>query len=1276
MDAIEKLKQKLTDFQAKSAVKEEIKALVTIVLGVLTKAKEEFTSLSVENLATIKQGIAYLEDFYSKQTDILDGKINTAKEQFSKDLTLLKSLITKVENIKATPGKDGIDGIDGIDGKNGKDGKNGSPDTPKEVVDKLNTLEEAIDQKVIKGLTKQITDISSNIAHGIAGSSTTLINGKLAKNINFTGAAVSYSGDNANVTITSSGGTVGPGTTNEIAYFDSANTVASLATATYPSLTELSYVKGATSAIQTQLDSKQANDAQLTSLAALAYAGNGGKFIRVNAGETDFELATVAGSGDMVLASVQTVTGLKTFNAGKFALRNVADTFSGFFTNTNTADRIYTLKDAAGTLAFTSDITGTNSGTNTGDQTITLTGGVTGSGTGSFAATVVTNANLTGVVTSVGNATAIADAALTIAKTSGLQTALDLKAPLASPTFTGTVTIPLTPSNTTDAASKGYVDSVAQGLSVKGSVLLATATALPANTYLAGVITITATGTLTVDGTVTALNDRILVKDEGAALENGIYKVTTAGAIGVAAVLTRSTDMDVAAEFPGAFVFVESGTVNTAAGFVCTNSTPPTVGTTAINFTQFSGAGEITAGAGLTKTGNTLDVVGTANRILVNADSIDISASYVGQSSITTLGTIATGVWNGTAIIGTYGGTGVNNGTKTLTYLKNISLTAADDTGVYTLPTGTKTLLATDGAGTALTGIPYTLTGTANQITLSAGTGNITLSLPNDLRLTSASVGINADSVPTLSSTSTLTNKTLTTPVVNGTITGTGQATAATASTIMMRDSNANTSVNNLVEGFTTTATAGGTTTLTITATFTQVWTGTLAQTVKLPTTSVLQGQAYYFLNESTGAVTVQSSGANTIVILAAGTSGYFTALVATPTTAANWDFQYAGAVVASGKKLNVSNSITLAGTDGTTMTFPTTSATIARTDAANTFTGVQSMTSPDTTTSITTSTTSFTAWAGATTLLTIGGTGASASLFAPSTLDTSSSVTGAIRTSGGISAAKSANIGTTLTVGTGYQIGGAAASNKILKGNGTNFVASTETYAAPGTSGNVMTSDGTNWTSTALPFDPKMRISTIFETSTRFSTTLVSGTATFGNSGLQLDTTTTTTRSASVVGFANSQANFSAFGGSPRFSANVTIDVLGTTGSSFFGMGAVTVGGTGHTYTTNHIGFKITMAASVASLFATQGDGSTENASSALTTLTATDSVDIIAVVNGTTSVDYYWRKNGGTLSAATNLTSNLPTAATLNWLQASVSNNSTATRQQIYVGAASYER
>lgn len=108
------------------------------------------------------------------------------------------------------------------------------------------------------------------------------------------------------------------------------------------------------------------------------------------------------------------------------------------------------------------------------------------------------------------------------------------------------------------------------------------------------------------------------------------------------------------------------------------------------------------------------------------------------------------------------------------------------------------------------------------------------------------------------------------------------------------------------------------------------------------------------------------------------------------------------------------------------------------------TLTGATSITSPEIVTSITTPSTSFTALAGATTLLTLGGTGASASTFFPSTLDTTSSITGAIRTSGGISAAKAANFGTTLTVGTTSLLTGVVTASAGIKGTVTNDSAAT----------------------------------------------------------------------------------------------------------------------------------------------------------------------------------------------------------------------------------------
>lgn len=123
---------------------------------------------------------------------------------------------------------------------------------------------------------------------------------------------------------------------------------------------------------------------------------------------------------------------------------------------------------------------------------------------------------------------------------------------------------------------------------------------------------------------------------------------------------------------------------------------------------------------------------------------------------------------------------------------------------------------------------------------------------------------------------------------------------------------------------FQTTATAAGTTALTLASPQVQVFTGTTTQTVTLPTTSVPAGAQWQIVNQSTGAVTVQSSGSNTVTILAAGTSGVFTAVVATPTTAANWASQYGGVSVASGKALQANNTLTLAApTDGVTFTIP-----------------------------------------------------------------------------------------------------------------------------------------------------------------------------------------------------------------------------------------------------------------------------------------------------------------------------------------------------------------
>lgn len=164
------------------------------------------------------------------------------------------------------------------------------------------------------------------------------------------------------------------------------------------------------------------------------------------------------------------------------------------------------------------------------------------------------------------------------------------------------------PVNAQDAATKNYVDMTVQGLDPKQSVRAATTANIA-----------TLSGTMTIDGIALVAGDRVLVKDQTTASQNGIYLVA-AGA------WTRSLDADSWLELPGAYVFAESGTVNADMGFVCAVEPGGTLNTTAITFQQFSGAGQISAGMGLTKSGNSIDI-GTASsaRIVVNADNIDLA---------------------------------------------------------------------------------------------------------------------------------------------------------------------------------------------------------------------------------------------------------------------------------------------------------------------------------------------------------------------------------------------------------------------------------------------------------------------------------------------------------------------------------------------------------------------------------------------------------------------------------------------------------------------------
>ena len=323
-----------------------------------------------------------------------------------------------------------------------------------------------------------------------------------------------------------------------------------------------------------------------------------------------------------------------------------------------------------------------------------------------------------------------------------------------TPNGTGTVTVPSGYAGragfTTDSlANKAYVDSVANGLDVKASVRLATAAALAACTYNNGNGTLTAdaNGALSVDGVAVAVNDRILVKDQAAAAQNGFYKVTATGGAGAAFVLTRTPDADAASELTaGAFTFTEEGTANADNGYVLSTDGAVTLGTTAINFEQFSGAGQISAGNGLTKTGNTIDAVGTADKITVSADAITIAATYIGQNTITTLGTIGTGTWAATDVAVAHGGTGSSTASGART---NLGLAIGSDVQAYDAQLADVAGLAvTDGGMIVGNGSNFVLeTGATLRTSMGVGTGDspqftaINVGAASDSTLARASAG-------------------------------------------------------------------------------------------------------------------------------------------------------------------------------------------------------------------------------------------------------------------------------------------------------------------------------------------------------------------------------------------------------------------------------------------------------------------------------------------------------------------------------------------------------
>jgi hypothetical protein len=300
---------------------------------------------------------------------------------------------------------------------------------------------------------------------------------------------------------------------------------------------------------------------------------------------------------------------------------------------------------------------------------------------------------------------------------------------------TGTITT--APTNNTDIVNKQYADAIASGIHFHEAVALATTAALPANTYNNGTsgvgatLTANANGALSIDSTLTVVSERVLIKNEVAGANNGVYVVTQVGSAGTPYILTRASDFNTVGTGvnqidEGDFFLVTSGVANLNTAWVQQTAPPITIGTTALVFQQFSAPITYTAGTGLNEsptytfnianTTVTASTYGSASAVPVFAVNAQGQLTSVTNTNIAISGSAVSGAISGQAgsvanalTLGTYlTGTSYNGGTAVTATVDATSantaskVVARDASGNFSAGTITATLSgnATNVSGT------------------------------------------------------------------------------------------------------------------------------------------------------------------------------------------------------------------------------------------------------------------------------------------------------------------------------------------------------------------------------------------------------------------------------------------------------------------------------------------------------------------------------------------------------------------------------------------------